>query len=36
MRGEEVIKHDWINFDTVDEAMEFFNDRCDGSVSYNA
>jgi hypothetical protein len=23
----ETIRHDWIIFDTVDEAMEFFNDR---------
>jgi hypothetical protein len=36
MQGEKVIKHDWIMFDTVDEAMEFFNDRCDGFVGYNA
>ena len=28
MQGENVIKHDWIMFDTIDEAMEFFNDRC--------
>ena len=27
-QGEKTIRHDWINFDTVDEAMEFFNDRC--------
>jgi hypothetical protein len=36
MQGEKVIKHDWIMFDSVDEAMEFFNDRCDGFVGYNA
>ncbi len=23
-----MIQHDWINFDTVDEAMDFFNDQC--------
>lgn len=34
--GEKVIKHDWINFDTVDEAMEFFNDRCGEFVGYYA
>ena len=28
MQGDCVIKHDWIMFNTVDEAMEFFNDRC--------
>jgi len=36
MQGEKVIRHDWIMFDTVDEAMEFFNDRCDGFVGYNS
>jgi len=36
MQGENVIKHDWINFDTVDEAMEFFNDRCGEFVGYYA
>lgn len=25
-QGEKTIRHDWIIFDTVDEAMEFFND----------
>ena len=25
MQGEKIIKHGWINFDTVDDAMEFFN-----------
>jgi len=36
MQGETVIKHDWIIFDTVDEAMEFFNDRCGEFVGYYA
>jgi hypothetical protein len=36
MQGEMVIKHDWIMFDTVDEAMEFFNDRCGEFVGYYA
>ena len=36
IQGEMVIKHDWIMFDTVDEAMEFFNDRCEGFVGYNS
>jgi hypothetical protein len=36
MQGETVIKHDWINFDTVDEVMEFFNDRCGEMVGYCA
>ena len=30
------IRHDWIIFDTVDEAMEFFNDRCGEFVGYYA
>ena len=28
------IRHDWIIFDTVDEAMEFFNDCCGEFVGY--
>ena len=36
MQGERVIKHDWIIFDTVDQSMGFFNDRCDEFVGYNA
>ena len=35
-QGERVIKHDWINFDTVDEAMEFFKGRCGEFVGYYA
>ena len=35
-QGEKTISHDWIIFDTVDEAMEFFNDRCSEFVSYSA
>ena len=35
-QGEETIRHDWINFNTVDEAMEFFNDRCGEFVGYYA
>jgi len=27
-QGEKTIRHDWIIFNTVDEAMAFFNDRC--------
>ena len=36
IQGERVIKRDWIIFDTVDQAMEFFNDRCGEFVSYSA
>jgi len=36
MQGEKVIKHDWIMFDTVDEAMEFFNDHSGEFVGYYA
>lgn len=36
MQGKRVIKHDWINFDTVDEAMEFFNDHSGEFVGYCA
>ena len=35
MEGEKVIKDDWINFDTVDEALDFFNDRCGEFVAYS-
>ena len=27
-QGEKTIRHDWIIFDSVDEAMEFFNGCC--------
>jgi len=33
-QGEKTIRHDWIIFDTVDEAMEFFNDSCGDFVGY--
>lgn len=36
IKGEKTIRHDWIIFDTVDEAMEFFNDRCGEFVGYYA
>jgi len=36
MQGERVIKHDWIMFDSVEEAMDFFNDRCGEFGGYNA
>jgi len=32
---EKTIRHDWIIFDTVDEAMEFFNDQCGEFVGYS-
>jgi hypothetical protein len=35
-KGEKTIRHDWIIFDTVNEAMEFFNDRCADFVGYYA
>ena len=35
-QGEKTIWHDWIIFDTVDEAMEFFIDSCGESVGYYA
>ena len=35
-QGEKTIRHDWINFDTVDEAMEFFNDQYGEFVGYYA
>ena len=35
-QGEKTIRHDWIIFDSVDEAMEYFNDRCGEFVGYYA
>ena len=35
-KGEETVRHDWIIFDTVDEAMEFFNDRCGEFIGFYA
>jgi len=35
-QGEKTIQHDWIIFDTVDEAMEFFNDQCGEFLGYYA
>jgi len=35
-QGEKTIRHDWIIFDSTDEAMEYFNDRCGEFVGYYA
>ena len=35
-QGEKTIRHDWIIFNTVVEAMEFFNDQCGEFVGYDA
>ena len=35
-QDELVIKHDWIIFDSVDKAMEFFNDHCGEVEGFNA
>jgi len=35
-QGEKTIRHDWIIFDTVDEAMEFFIDSCGEFMGYYA
>ena len=29
-----IIKHDWIFFDTVEEAQDFFHDQCDENGSH--
>ena len=34
--GDKTIRHDYIIFDTVDEAMDFFNDRCGEFVGFYA
>lgn len=35
-QGDKTIRHDWIIFDTVEEAMEYFNDRCGEFVGFYA
>ena len=35
-QGEKIIQHDWIIFNTVEEAMEFFNDRSGEIAGYYA
>ena len=35
-KGKKTIRHDWIIFDTVDEAMAFFNDPCGEIAGYYA
>lgn len=34
--GDKTIRHDWLIFDSVDEAMEYFNDNCGEYVEYYA
>jgi hypothetical protein len=33
-QGEKTIRHDWIIFDTVEEAMDYFNGKCGEFVGY--
>ena len=33
-QGDKTIRHDWLMFDSVDEAMEYFNDKCGEFVGY--
>ena len=35
-QGENIIRHDWLIFDSADEAMEYFNDKCGEFVGYYA
>ena len=35
-KGDETIRHDWLIFDSVDEAMEYFNDNCGEQIEYHA
>jgi len=35
-QGEKVIRHDWLIFDSVDETMDYFNDKCGEFVGYYA
>jgi hypothetical protein len=34
--GDKTIRHDWLNFNSVDEAMEYFNDNCGEHAGYYA
>ena len=34
--GDNTIQHDWLNFDSVGEAMEYFNDNCGKYIGYYA
>ena len=34
IQGDKTIRHDYIIFDTVDEAMDFFNTQCGEFVGY--
>jgi hypothetical protein len=31
---DEIIEHDWLIFNSVDEAMEYFNEKCNQSIRY--
>ena len=31
-KDEEIIRHDWLLFNSVDEAMKYFNDECGQSM----
>jgi hypothetical protein len=35
-KGQQTIRRDWLIFDTADEAMAFFNERCGEFVGYYA
>jgi hypothetical protein len=36
IRGAKAIRRDWIIFDTDDEALEYFNEKCGGFEGYYA
>jgi hypothetical protein len=33
-KGDKIIEHDWLVFNSVDEAMEYFNDKYSQSTRY--
>ena len=35
-QGEKTIRHDWLIFNSTDEAMDYFNERCGEFVGYYA
>ena len=34
MQGNQAVRRDWIIFDSVEEAMEYFNDKCGEFIGY--
>jgi len=35
-QGDKTIRHDWLIFDSADDAMEYFNNKCGEFIGYYA